>query len=242
MENNPIAIEKIEPTYPKLFTYLHKLLAVIAAPVKTIRSTGKELKLILLLPFVIVTSILPYMLRTGFLRADIANTLMQANVPTDLIHESVNKVIAYNMIAVPTVALVSIAFWAAVMYGISKLLHGEGSLKQYIAIYGYTFSINFLYVCFIIIQSYFTGKSTIDISLYKLLSMAINNLNGFGIGFLKEIDPFRIWKYSILFLGVLHVGKLSKGKAYGVVGIMFAMSGTIRGLGEVLTLIISKLM
>lgn len=126
-----------------------------------------------------------------------------------LLGTAINKILVWF--------LTGLALW-----GVVKLFKGEGKLKQYLSIIGYSGVITLLYYALSAAVSFLTGRLMLDDSLANITNLFAPSMKGSYIyGIFRAIGFFNIWYYFIIATGIALLNKISKTKAYSITAFVF---------------------
>jgi len=138
-----------------------------------------------------------------------------------------------SKISLFTAPLVSVLTWfigGVILFAAMKIFKGEGKLKQYLSVTGYSYVIAVL--CYIVtsIVANLTGTFNMYASVTGLTSLLPQDMSGtFLYSFLSIFEVFNIWQYVVIGIGAAYVSKLDKKKVYVIMTVLFVLTGVIIG-------------
>lgn len=205
-----------------------RVLGVIISPEQTMQNLAEKPRI--LFPIIIQALgmlglyLLRFPLYMDMLRKGMELGLAQSNtqLTPEQIEASLQMGLGITLVAIP---LTTLAVWvvvSAVSLGAMKIFKGEGNFKQIASVVGYSYVITLLYLVISAVASFFSGTLMLDASLANLTNLVMPDLKGtLTYGIIRGIDLFTVWYYIVMAIGLTKVGKISKAKAYGVVGVLF---------------------
>jgi hypothetical protein len=123
--------------------------------------------------------------------------------------------------------VLTVIFFAAV-----KAFKGEGTFKQTLSITGYAYVIMVLYGLLRLGLSYVTGSIMINSSL----ALFVPGMKGTLLyGFLRGIDLFSIWYYSVIVIGLSVMSKVKSMKLGWVAAVIILVKALI-GMNQAMNL------
>lgn len=113
-------------------------------------------------------------------------------------------------------------FIVLALYAVIKwVFRGKADVAQLFSITGYAYTPVLIYFLICLIASFFTGQLYVNTSL----AIFITSLKGTTIyGFLRSIDPFMVWQFIIIGIGIKMASELKKSDVYWVTAFVFLIS------------------
>lgn len=216
--------------------FFQRLIGIIVSPSKTFKDLIAKPRI--LFPFLLSTfSILVfYLLRYDLYQEYVRKTLENAiaSDPSVTAEQAESLVVISTTAGLISAPITAIIIWlvsSAILFGIAKLLKGEGSFKQYLSIVGYSSVITALYYVLSIVMSYFTGELMLDASLANVTNLFAPHLKGtYLYGIIRGIDLFNIWYFALVGYGIILLSKMSKVKGYTMVTVIFIIQLLINAM------------
>lgn len=217
-----------EKSHIEKLNFLERIYGILFKPSITIKNLIYKPKLIY--PFfakvfgIIIFYILHYSIYERHIRELVKNQLTQAN--TGFSSQEINLAIklAPKSVITSTIInnLISWLFIVFALYAIIKwVLKGKADMPQLISITGYAYTPVLIYFFICYIAAFFTGQLFIDMSP----ALLIPSLKGTTIyGFLRSIDPFMVWQFVIIAIGLKMSSGLKKSDVYWVTAFIFIIT------------------
>lgn len=223
--------------YSKM-NFIQRVFGVIGSPEKTMQSLEQKprilfaLLLSILTPVVIIISVLPMF--KEYTRGALETTYENMNIEAtaEQIDQALNITTITGLAGGGVFAVALWLFGALILWGIIKILKGEGSYKQILSVTGYAAVISVLGAIITIITTRLTGVYS-EVSITSLATILPDMKGNFIYGVAKSLEVFSIWKYIVIAIGVATVSKLDKKKAYIIVACFFVALLIFAGLSEV---------
>ncbi|SHE37254.1 Yip1 domain-containing protein [Thermoanaerobacter uzonensis DSM 18761] len=113
-------------------------------------------------------------------------------------------------------------FIVLALYAVIKwVFRGKADVAQLFSITGYAYTPVLIYFLICFIASFFTGQLLVDMSPALLFPL----LKGTTIyGFLRSIDPFMVWQFVIIAIGIKMSSGIKKSDVYWVTAFAFLVT------------------
>lgn len=158
----------------------------------------------------------------------IANGL---EIPADGLETVLNASTVSGIIGGAIGVVISWVLGSLILWGIIKIVKGQGYFKQILSITGYAGVITVLSAVVQVIQTNIAG--VYDNMSYTSIAVLMPRMDGnFIFGMAKFLDVFSIWHYAVIAIGVATVSKLPKKKAYLIVSAIFVIQLLYAGVTE----------
>lgn len=221
--------------------FLQRVLGVFISPEKTMKDLAERPNILFPILLYVIVPVVTVLAGWSYIESTLRHSLdigfAQQNIT--MTPEQVDSMLHVYKIAIPIVVpIFLLLLWfigTAVYFGIIKLFRGEGKLRQYLSVAGYSSLITVLGTAVTMGIGALTG-ATLDLSLAVLLP---DPSGSFALGFVKSLlgafSVFAIWNLWVTVVGFMIVSKLGKGKTYGIVvgvyGIFSLLSALLAGFG-----------
>lgn len=140
-----------------------------------------------------------------------------------------------SLFTTPLVTLVTWFIGGVILFAAMKIFKGEGKLKQYLSVTGYSYVIAVLSLIVTSIVANLTGTFNMYASVTGLTSLLPQDMSGtFLYGFLSIFEVFNIWQYVVMGIGAAYVSKLDKKKVYVIMTALFVLTGLYGGTTQII--------
>ncbi len=229
METVKFGIGNETPPTGKM-NFLQRVVGIITSPAEVMKDLSEKPRILFPILVAALGTLIFYLLRLDLFKEFSTHVvelgLEQSNQAMTPQQVEAAKSMGWwiTLIATPFTGLFQWFISATVMFGLAKLLKGEGKYKQYLSVVGYSSVVIVLSLLITFAVSFFTNSIMLDSSLANLTNLFAPGLKGsFLYGIIRGIDLFIVWQYCVIGIGIAVVSKLSKAKAYGIAALLCAV-------------------
>lgn len=204
-----------------------RIIGVIFSPIATMKNIAQKPDVAAPIIWTALGTLLLYLSRYS-LYVDYTKEVMVKSLAAKhqtltpgMIDAAVNMYAKLGVAIVPITTVITILIMALVLWLLSKIFGGTGRYKQFVSVTGYAYIITLIYTILTFAASFYTQSIILNTSL-ALLFQGMKGSYLYGI--LRGIDPFSIWYFIVLAFGVSEAGKISKGKAFTVTGLVYIVT------------------
>jgi len=178
-----------------------------------------------------------YLMQTVSESADYYESVTGQKMTPDMIRQSAKQGLVWGLAFMPVSSLVFWVVMTLVFFAVIKIGGGQGKLKQYFSVVGYSYVIPALYYLLVLVVSFITNDLYIEVPMTSLANFLDSGLQGTAIyGIFKGIDVFSIWQYIVIAIGLFTVsGFKRKWPVYVIVAGYYAVNLAITAITTVMS-------
>jgi hypothetical protein len=229
MENQVVSSKKMN--------VFQRAVGVIVSPAETMKNLIEKPRVLFPILLMAVSALLMILVNfeqyKEFLSQTTQATYERMNI--EMTPEQLDASLQFGAIAalVTTPITVVVAWFieSVIIFAAFKILKGEGKLKQFLSIIGYSSVITVFNYITLTIVSQLTGSFNMQAPVTSLASLLPASLAGtFLAGALSMVELFTIWKYAVISIGLGELSGLSKKKVYIILGVILLIYAVYTGV------------
>lgn len=220
--------------------FFKRVIGIIFSPGKVMQSLEQKPRVLFgllitaLTPLIMILLTLPMYMEYSRKLLEVTYANMNIEMTAQQMEQAVKFSQYIALFGGPVSAVIMLLLEALVVWGIVKILKGEGRYKQFLSILGYANVISALSTITLILVVRFTGTFT-DVSYTSVASLLPNMKGSFLFGFAKLIEVFTIWMFVVMAIGINTISRLSKKKVFIIVACIFVAIAIYMGVTEINT-------